>query len=612
MSAQIPLTGSVGPTGPFAILGFSLPIITGNADHVLTVAEYSSTSLKVTSDGASLAIRKLVAPLAPGMLFVVENLTSEGLAITVGGASGTAVTVPNGATVLVACPDGANYLAPGGGAGSSMIVANAAAMTALPASGLPNGTQAVVQTFGALFALSAAGPAVDGVTVIAASDARVWQRGPSLIAEAAAAQTAWYVDSQNSSGTASDENSGLASGTALRTKAEIARRMGGWSPTIAAQIVITYLSADAGGTDPGLFTPNFEGGSLTHFAAFPAAAFTGTLLAVTAKNIASKQALESTFTTTTGAVAADMILVNATRGSRAVAVRNTGGGLWLIAQPLLTYAGGPLAPTEDDTWAPGDAISGFVPLSIDIATIGGKAARVPSTFQPCHLVQQLTILDSTPGNGRLDVNCAAYPGMLDCIVKRTTVIAPGGGLVLQINGCTLNGLESPREIQVDGSSVLTMCVTAGVLRAGAFGTIVLTGYPQNPVVAAAAVLVDAQLSIAGTLGNSPRIYVDTGVTLQASGQIALGDATRSQIWGPGTLNVVGLVRYTGTAVASFPIGALKLNGGTNGYSLLTTAGLTAMHQLALTPAALDAAAGAAGFGGLAFSGSSCMTTGAQP
>ena len=99
-------------------------------------------------------------------------------------------------------------------------------------------------------------------------------------------QTAWFVDPQNVTTTASDNNTGLTSGAALRTKAEIIRRWGTNSPILnGINVVITYLSADTNGNDPGIFKPFFlNGATLTHTSPLPTASFTGSLLAVTAKN----------------------------------------------------------------------------------------------------------------------------------------------------------------------------------------------------------------------------------------------------------------------------------------------------------------------------------------
>ena len=106
--ASILLSGSVGAGGSFAILGFVNVTITGNADLTLSAPQQANYFVKVASDGASLAVRQVIAPLNEGNTYVVENATSEGFAITFIGSSGTGVSIPPGAMALVVT-DGTNY-----------------------------------------------------------------------------------------------------------------------------------------------------------------------------------------------------------------------------------------------------------------------------------------------------------------------------------------------------------------------------------------------------------------------------------------------------------------------------------------------------------------------
>ena len=111
--ASILLSGSVGSSGgAFAILGFVNVTVTGNADLTLNAAQQANYFVKVSSDGSSLAVRKVIVPLNEGTIFVVENSTSEGFAINVIGTSGTGVVVPSGQSALV-FTDGTNYIALG-------------------------------------------------------------------------------------------------------------------------------------------------------------------------------------------------------------------------------------------------------------------------------------------------------------------------------------------------------------------------------------------------------------------------------------------------------------------------------------------------------------------
>lgn len=118
--ASIQLSGSVGSGGSFSILGFANVTITGNADLTLNLAQYSNYFVKVSSDGASLAVRKVTVPLNEGTTFVVENATSEGFAINVIGPAGTGVVIPSGQSALV-YTDGTNYIGLGFSGGGSNL-----------------------------------------------------------------------------------------------------------------------------------------------------------------------------------------------------------------------------------------------------------------------------------------------------------------------------------------------------------------------------------------------------------------------------------------------------------------------------------------------------------
>jgi hypothetical protein len=115
----IQLSGSIGAGGSFAILGEADCEITGNADLTLNLAQYSSYFLRITSDGASTAVRNVIAPLNKGTTFIVLNETSESpaLDIVIKGSTGSGVTIPPNTAVIVGT-DGVNYFQPGTAVGT--------------------------------------------------------------------------------------------------------------------------------------------------------------------------------------------------------------------------------------------------------------------------------------------------------------------------------------------------------------------------------------------------------------------------------------------------------------------------------------------------------------
>ena len=109
--------------------------------------------------------------------------------------------------------------------GVVITVPNSAALAARSAAGLADGTWAFVQTYKTYFCLIASTqPAIANVRIAASGNAgHVWERG--YVTEPAWwSQLSWFVDPQNTSGTASDENSGASSVLPLATFAELSRR----------------------------------------------------------------------------------------------------------------------------------------------------------------------------------------------------------------------------------------------------------------------------------------------------------------------------------------------------------------------------------------------------
>lgn len=474
--------------------------------------------------------------------------------------------------------------------------ANIAALEAYENVNLPAGAQAYVRTVGAYWAYQPSGIVLpDGITVVNAANGGQWWRTITAVAESAQQQVPWFVDPQNVEGSSSDENDGTTSGTALRTKAEIIRRWGTKSPTFnGSNVVITYLSADTTGNDPGLFAPYFvNSATLTHTAPLPTASFTGSLLAVTAKNRAGNTALRSTFTTTTGAIVANMLLVNSTRGnSRAFVQRNVSGGTWQISQPFTPYSGtGAPANTEVDTWANGDAITGYVLSNVDLALVGGQSVEATSTLAPSHIVWQLNIWDPQSLSFVSDPVVANGTSML-CIVESVCTRALSwSGAMTPSKGQFANSV-SQVEMAVSGVGGFAFgpLINGGILNG--IASLDSCEFQFDTIVACIAT------AFTNTLVNSS-MCVDSGtVAFYGATQISLN----AVVYGAGKLNVVnGVVRYSSSAVSSFPLsGGLAINAATNAYSNSTTAGLTTVHLLALSPANLDAAAGAAGFGGLAY------------
>ena len=398
----------------------------------------------------------------------------------------------------------------------------------------------------------------------------------------------WFVDPLNGndgySGVSATFTGGLTG--PLQTKAEIIRRWGTNSPILTVPVTITYLSADTNGNDPGIFTPVFlVGSSLTHTAALPAPAFTGTLLSVTPKNMVANQALQSTFTTSAGSLTRYMLLVNTTRGnSRAILQRNTSGGTWQISQPVVPYPGtGVPSATEVNTWANGDVINGYIPLVVNLAVIGGVCRELLSPFSPFHIVQQLTQFSQAGSFPPVVVDDSVYSLFSDCMNWNITVSGGRTSLQCITLNCYFLGC-----LALNGAQVLvTLQVLAGVLH----------DFRGTGVLLASDTILEGHGDIQNCPSGWGPLFIDTGVVLRAEGVNGSNIAGVS-VYGPGNFNqLAGTTTYLGTAAANFPIANITINGSTTAYSINNT---TLNSNITLSAANLDAPAGPAGFGGNAF------------
>jgi len=487
---------------------------------------------------------------------------------------------------------------------SPLVVPNIATLETL--TGFANGEQVYVLSVGALWTLQVVGAPLttDGITIVnAAISGGQWVRGPSYVGPAyqGGLRSAGTLEVFVNASTGNDENSGLTLAAPLATKAELVRRWGTSTPTFDDFTFILSLQAPdvAPFNDPWIATPIcVNGGAFQLVAPLPAAGFTGTINAVTAKNVTTGVALQIQVTTSTGALAANMILFNTTHPSVAVAV-SLFEGVWSITQPVTEYTGGAPAPANVDTWAIGDTIQGYVPQSNDIAVIACTPTGLPAG--PSILVQNITVVDPAGlgSDSPLDVSLQSNLLLYNCVMQRAPT-SPGG--YVKGNNYLYNCVEQapsqwggthPTSLNISGGLHASLDLSCGSLNNGAWlaaGIHALRNGVINGVNAAAGV------------------FLPVGATLNCYGFCEhLGT-----IYGPGTVDAIEKLYYINPPATAFQgtVTLLLLTDST-GYSFTTSSGLTTVHQVALTVAALAAASGSAGFGGTAQFGGAMITDGNQ-
>lgn len=493
----------------------------------------------------------------------------------------------------------------GGGGGFPFIsVLNTLALAGFPVTGLVEGQPAAIRDRFSLWAYNPEdASAADGNHIPSTTGPGCWVYTGAFDAATQANSTLWVVDPANSSGTASNDNDGHSNVTALLTFEEVVRRCGGRSPdTGATAIEVRFLSGQPNSTDPIAFQPvgiAATGTSVLFDAVLQAPAFTGTLATVTPKNntVAPGNPLSVTVNTTTGAFAAGLLLVNATRGnSRARVARNTGGANFEISQPVVPWSGsGFYSPSEVDTWAPGDAITGFALPTVHVQEIGIESAHTfLASFVQTH---QISLGDA--GGAGLDLT--TLYGAVQLIDSDTPGSVDAEGLITFIANCysaTTNRFTGSADYFTNG---------------GFFGSGIGIAFFSRMIFT-----LDTILGPGGGIFFEPieienGLCLDGGYLYQAGGLNELFAGPGSALYGAGSFNnQSGIVLYTAPAVQTF-LATISLSSLATGYSRATAAGLTTIHGgIALTAANLDAAAGAAGFGGYAEGGGAVFTTGAQP
>lgn len=403
-------------------------------------------------------------------------------------------------------------------------------------------------------------------------------------------QAAWFLDPANATGLASDGNTGLDATHPLLTWGEIVARWGTTQPHLRQSTTFTWMSSQAANSDPVVFAPYVENQSVVSMVGQLGATqqiATGVLSNVTAKNRATPQLLLSQ----SGATAAGQFIVNTTHASRAWTYAVSSGSIFDTSQPLVSPAT-PVtnpSPAEVDTWANGDAVTVYAPATINLAFVSPIVANFNGAANNLVVFQNLSIAAGTSGFDSIALRSSAvyfvecqFLGTLDLVLDATAIAA---GFI----NCDFGSITRLwSNVGQQGLSVVGGQCRSTTLQLS--GTLSVTGD----------FICKGGFFFSAGNGTFGLIYIDTGRTLTF-----LGPGTWQQntvygapiVWGPGTLNVGGTVRFqypagAGKAVSTFlQTGGLQLNSLTNAWNAVSSAAPTANKTL--SPANLDSDGGAA-------------------
>jgi len=258
-------------------------------------------------------------------------------------------------------------------------------------------------------------------------------------------------------------------------------------------------------------------------------------------------------------------------------------------QVLLTVPFGIDEPAEIDTWAVSDPVTVYSPTMLNVVQPDPLQSSYDDNGDNVMYGMNFGVFDPN-GVGADDIFVGEYTGWQNVLFQRGVsqngASIDGTYITQYVGTWTEGGLES--------SSLSANTDTYGGIAGVSDGFEVIGNYLGNDVIVAS--------DMTGRNTSIARVYIEAGTTLHtAIDAIALAESGSGPfIWGPGHLDVAfGQLEYPATqAVATFLLtGPMTINGESTACSYTVAAPSVINCGISITPAHLDAAAGAAGFGG---------------
>jgi hypothetical protein len=204
--------------------------------------------------------------------------------------------------------------------------------------------------------------------------------------------TSWYIDGQNVSGVASDNNSCTDAAHPCRTWSEISE--GRWGGVVRfmsgfSSIAISFISNQQAG-DTFRLNPSYEGtGNVVVTGPLGAAQQigTGTLASVVALNRAGNTLLRATLTPAGGAIALHQIIFDSTANAYLLPSKSLGANVWELTQPYAPYSSATQIPmpTAQVTVSNGDSYITYVPVQINAEYISSTNGSANNNILLYHL-----------------------------------------------------------------------------------------------------------------------------------------------------------------------------------------------------------------------------------
>lgn len=416
----------------------------------------------------------------------------------------------------------------------------------------------------------------------------------------------WYIDPTNSTGCASDSNSGTSAtcGTSgigpLLTYQELnVHRWGCFGnpvncPRLHQDTTLEFLSSQVDGADSIYLYPAVEEGYSFFLEGALTQTATGTLASVTSKARATNVLLQASIGS---AVSAAEFGDNTTHASYAWTYNQVSGNTWYYSQPFapitLPFLDVLTPPAEVDTWANGDSVKVYGLPTIDLHVIRPYLAHFNGSNSNGIFVYHLNLRY----NQFQSIKAGNNVRFVESSTPAHVVFDP----------FDLYSYETSDNSYVGGAFDSNFYTYAGATQQIIIGG-VCGAYAGSDITDVGTFLLDGDVIVAG--GNSQNYVfttadvgyaaVDTGATLwnQANGGIMNGGLYGgSVLYGAGMFRANGRFTYpsgAGAAAAAFKLagGLLLNNQGTGCLGVPDAASAYGTCNISITAAHLDSNLGA--------------------
>ena len=411
-------------------------------------------------------------------------------------------------------------------------------------------------------------------------------------------QPNWYIDPANSTGLASDSNSGATPSTPVLTWHAILNKLGTVEPILPQDTVFHFMSDQANNfLDPVILNPVSTNGGMVGFeGGLVPVGVAGILAGVVPKNRATGQFL----TVNLGVPVAPlvgMMLENTTRTARCWIDSTPGGNVAVLTQPMASVTTHlpvrpPTNPALVDTFANGDAFIIKRPVKANLVYLeaGPNADSDLAVDSAYFYIQQLWGLDPGPAIGDSALAITPTGFVYESRFDRLTVFGPAGfgGTFAGMNNTWTAGNVICYATIFNGGSInpLGLFLLAQGISGGSAldGDVIVHGTTNVGLTIGGGNFIGLCALAPGAL-----ILVGTG----SSVEIAAFDYGLSELWGTGTVEAVagGGVLFDTSAVTQIaPTVTLSLDGFATGMKVVkATAVFTG--GVVLTQANIDAADG---------------------